>query len=115
MKTKKITKRAQVRYIREMLSVDPSWAIKGLLAIFDNQTQYEQEKGTVNQYNRRGFTRPDAKPLGMIAKAYIAGTITNTEVNVLLTAMPKYAWQLRHRTPFDEAALLEEMHRNLGI
>ena len=107
---KKITIKAQTNFLREKLGTDKDWALRGLTAIYKNQTDDEQAADRTRHFNRRGFNRRDAKILSAIAKEHINGyTIQPTELENVFRAMPKYAWQLRHRTGFDEASVIEAM------
>jgi hypothetical protein len=108
---KKITKRAQVQFIREKLATDSSWALRGLQVVFDHQTNDEQSTNKTKHSNRLGFNRSDAKILSPLAKTQLSGlALTADEMTVVFAEMPKYAWQIRHRTAnFDEEKLIAEM------
>lgn len=62
------TKKARIEFIREKLRTDDRWMLKGLIVIFDNQTQDEQRVGSVNVHNGIGFARPDATIMTSFAK-----------------------------------------------
>ena len=66
------TKKARIDFIREKLSTNDAWALKGLLTIFDNQTADEQQQKTVKCDNGIGFTRADADLMCSLAKQAIA-------------------------------------------
>lgn len=65
------TKKARIDFIKDKLSTNDMWILKGLITIFDNQTADEQRQKTVRCDNGIGFTRGDADFMCSIAKGLI--------------------------------------------
>ena len=92
-------KKDKVQHIRTMLGTNLNWASKGVIRIFENQTQDEQNvEGTVEN-NGIGFTGVDAGILSSFAKQIIKGrTMSVKQQAILFKKMPKYAGQLERMT-----------------
>jgi len=93
------TKKAKIQHIRTMLGTNLNWASKGVIRIFENQTQDEQNvEGTVEN-NGIGFTGVDAHILTSFAKQIIKGrTMSPKQQAILFKKMPKYSGQLERMT-----------------
>lgn len=100
-----------IEFMRVKLSTNPTWAQRGLIRIFENQTEYEQSAETVNEFNGIGFTKSDGQLLTSFANQLSnRGFLSPKQMNILFRRMPKYAGQL-FETKTDKAHLLEIMER----
>ena len=90
------TKAAQKERIRSQLGTSIAWASKGVVRVYENQTQDEQAiEGTV-EHNGIGFTGVDANILSSFAKQILKGrTMSAKQSAILFKKMPKYAGQLQ--------------------
>jgi len=85
----------RVAYIKEQVSVDPRWAIRGLLRIYADQTAEEQNAGHTHEHNGVGFTGVDGEILSSFAEQVNKGRIMSVKQMALIhKKMPKYATQL---------------------
>lgn len=81
--------------IKHKLLTDNRWLIKGLLAIFNKQTEDEKASEVTKHDNGVGFGGADGNILTSMAKFYnTRGFLTNGQLTYLRKAMPKYAGQL---------------------
>lgn len=89
------TKKAKIAHVREMLATSQKWAERGLIRIFENQTEDEQNSGDVVHNNGIGFTGVDAEFLTSLAKQLQSGkTLSPKQMVWVHKKMPKYAKQL---------------------
>jgi len=89
------TKKAKVEFIREKLSTDLNWAIKGLVSVYALQTDDEQSSGYTKVNNGVGFSGVDSEILSSFAKQTIRGNVLSPkQKTILFKSMPKYAKQL---------------------
>jgi len=102
-KKKDAIKAEYVRLVKDALATDPEWARRGLMAIYNRQTQEEKRKDTTETVNGIGFTRPDAKKMSYWARLLTRGMTLFPEVMIELhERMPKYAVQLSNITPLPD-------------
>lgn len=91
----KITKDEIRDFVKKQLGTNKAWAIKGLLKIFEYQTEDEQEFETTREYNGVGFTGVDAEILSSFAKQYIKRRfLSPKQMTILYKKMPKYWMQI---------------------
>lgn len=89
------TKKARIAFIKEKLQSNQTWAIKGLLRIYDNQTDDEQRSETTRHWNAIGFSGCDAEILSSFAKQIRGGrTMSDKQMKLIFKKVPKYARQL---------------------
>ena len=104
------TDKARIAHIREKLSTDDQWILRGLIAIYDRQTADEQTQQMTKHWNAVGFTGADGEILTSFAQrvikrgwhafqaqklAYpISHYLTPKQEAILRRRMPKYARQL---------------------
>ncbi len=89
------TKKARVAFIREKLSTDDRWILRGLLVIFSNQTIDEQATATTKYVNNIGFTGADAEFLTSLATQFQQRkSLSPKQMIYLRKKMPKYSGQL---------------------
>ena len=89
------TKKDRTAYIREMLATDASWALRGMLRIYERQTEDEKVSEDTRHDNGVGFTGSDASLLSSYAKQVKAGRkMSEKQMKYIYKKMPKYARQL---------------------
>ncbi len=90
------TKKDKVALIREKLKTDRNWALRGLLVIYDNQTEDEKNVEQTVEHNGIGFTGADAEFLSSLASQYRRkGYLSTKQLSILFKKIPKYASQLQ--------------------
>jgi hypothetical protein len=81
--------------IKEKLKSDDNWLIRGLLAIYDRQTEEEQSSHATQVHNGIGFNAYDAEFLTNSAKFYQSkGFLSDRHLRAVRRAMIKYSAQL---------------------
>lgn len=81
--------------IRSKITTDPSWTIRALLAIYNNQTDDEQFAGTTKYKNNIGFNGVDAEILTSFVKFYQErGFLSAKQIAIAQKKIGKYAKQL---------------------
>lgn len=89
------TQKETVEHFRQMLASRPAWALRGLVRIYERQTDIEKASQLTCVNNKVGFTGFDAEILSSIAEQYKSrGTVSPGQMVVLHKRMPKYAGQL---------------------
>lgn len=104
------TKKAKVEFIKSQLETNPRWLLKGLITIFDLQTEDEKASTDTHEHNSVGFTAFDAELMSNLAKKAISkgareliskklnpdlrGMFSAKEQDILKSRMKKYAGQL---------------------
>lgn len=89
------TKAARISFLKEKLATNPKWAVRGLLRIYENQTNDEQRSGLTKYHNGIGFTGADSELLSSFAEQILAGrTMSPRQMYLIHRKMPKYARQL---------------------
>ncbi len=108
MKTKLVTKKSTLAFVRMMLGKDAKWALKALVRIFkENQTEAEKTMELVVEDNGIGFTGQDGQFLSSLAKQFIErGFLSEKQMVFVMKKMPKYARQVIN---FSDATRLEAM------
>jgi hypothetical protein len=89
------TIKARVAAFKEHLRTNASWALRGLVVLYEHQTADERAAGTTYNLNGVGFTGNDAEILTSFAQQYQErGSLSVRQMSVLHRRMPKYARQL---------------------
>ncbi len=90
------TKKSRIAFLREMLASEIRWAMKGLVTIYEYQTDSEQSCGVTRDHNGVGFTGADGEILSSFALQVNKNRFKGSEkqLNILFKKMPKYAKQL---------------------
>ena len=84
-----------VNEFRSKLTTNKTWTLHGLVTLFNNQTEDEQEVEHTRYSNGLGFNHSDAKTLTSIAKWYIQkGFVTDNQLALVQSKIGKYANQL---------------------
>ena len=90
-----MTKKETIQLWKSKLGTNVGWAVRGLMAIYKNQTEEEKCTKATLDSNGLGFTGFDAELLTGIAEQYKkTGALYPGQKRVLLKRMPKYANQL---------------------
>jgi hypothetical protein len=77
------------------LASNPVWATRGLLAVYNYQTEAEKATDSVSEDNGVGFAGTDGEFLSSLAKQYQSrGSLSAKQMVYLHKKMPKYARQL---------------------
>ena len=97
MKYKELTtKKAKVAFIRERLQCDATWALRGLVRIYEYQTAHEQSVGDTVENNGVGFSGINGDILSSFAEQVKKGrTLSLKQMSVVYGSMPMYAAQLQ--------------------
>lgn len=89
------TKKEKVAFMREMLATNPAWAVRGLLKIYEFQTESEQNIGETTEDNGVGFSGCDAHILSSFADQIKAGRqMSAKQLAIIYKKMPRYSRQL---------------------
>lgn len=81
--------------IKANIANNNNWLIRGLLAIFNNQTSDEQSAGTTTHDNGIGFNGVDAEILSSFATHYkLRGFLSPKQIQIARKKMLKYSGQL---------------------
>ncbi len=88
-------KQAIINEWKMKLGSDSTWACRGLIRIFEKQTDDEKQAGMTNRDNGVGFTGMDAEILTSFAAQYQRwGRLSDKQMVIVFKKMPKYAGQL---------------------
>jgi exopolyphosphatase/pppGpp-phosphohydrolase len=91
----KITKQKQKEFLRTKLGSNPKWALRGLMVIYNYQTEDEKVSETIREYNNVGFTGVDRNILTSFANQYMRRRfLSEKQMELLFKKMPKYWKQL---------------------
>jgi hypothetical protein len=83
-------------YIYQRLGMDPQWARRGLLALYDEQSEAERtDPVNVHESNGRGFSPQDQEFLSSLAQQALSNmSFSQKQLGWLYKLLPKYAGQL---------------------
>ena len=91
----KVTKVQVANYIKHQLATNPVWALKGLVKIYDRQTEDEKASGTTNNLNNIGFSGCDAEILSSFAVQFSKwNRLSDKQMALVLKKMPRYHKQI---------------------
>ena len=89
------TKKEKVAFVKQMLASNPAWAVRGLLKIYEFQTEAEQRVGETNEDNGVGFSGCDAHILSSFADQIKNGRqMSEKQMAIIYKKMPRYSRQL---------------------
>lgn len=89
------TKKEKVAFVKQMLATNPSWAVRGLLKVYEFQTESEQRVGETTEHNGVGFSGADAQILSSFAEQIKGGKqMSEKQLAVIYKKMPRYSGQL---------------------
>lgn len=90
-----MTKKWTKAEIRNRLETDDKWLIRGLVAIYNRQTDQEQNNGMTKEENGVGFNGVDSVILSDMAKQHMTrGFLSRRQIEIVRGKMLKYAGQL---------------------
>lgn len=90
------TKKSKIDFIRTKLQSDAKWAVRGLVKIYDFQTESEKNIGNTTDNNGVGFSGIDGDILSSFAEQVKKGrNLSLKQMSVVFGSMPKYATQLQ--------------------
>lgn|SRR5574344_942132 len=89
------TKKEKVAFVKQMLASNPAWAVRGLLKIYEFQTEAEQRVGETTEDNGVGFSGCDAHILSSFADQIKNGRqMSEKQLAIIYKKMPRYSRQL---------------------
>ena len=89
------TKKEKVAFVKQMLASNPAWAVRGLLKIYEFQTEAEQRVGETTEDNGVGFSGCDAHILSSFAEQIKNGRqMSEKQLAIIYKKMPRYSRQL---------------------
>lgn len=90
-----VTKKAIKEFFKSKLSSDKRWAVKGMLKIYEYQTNQEKATQDTHEHNDVGFSGCDAELLSSFSEQVLQGrTLSDRQMVFVLKKMPKYWSQL---------------------
>lgn len=102
-----ITKKAVVTFVKHKLSTDNKWAVRGLIAIYNNQTNDEKSNSATLHDNGIGFNGVDSTFLSSLSEQYIErNSLSEKQLEVVRKMIPKY-----HRQLIEIAGGYEKFHK----
>lgn len=83
-------------FLRQKLSMDPAWARRALLALYDEQTEAERaDPHNVHESNGGGFSPQDQEFLSSLAEQALRDeSFSMKQLGWLYTLLPKYSKQI---------------------
>ena len=92
------TKKDRRAFIREKLTNDRRWAIRGLMVIYQAQTEDEKLTGHTREANGVGFTAFDDEILTSFAEQWMSKKfLSEKQIAFLHRKMPKYTNQIERQ------------------
>jgi hypothetical protein len=92
------------RIVRDKLATDDRWLVRGMVALYNRQTEDEKAAEGTRHLNRRGFNSADSEILTSFAKQWIARNwLSDKQMGILRRKMAKYAGQLARIARGEEA------------
>lgn len=90
-----MNKQQVVTTLKKTLATDAKWATRGLVRIFQEQTESEKATDHTSNLNGVGFNGTDAFILSQFAKAYGRwNRLSEKQMAIVHKKMPRYAGQL---------------------
>lgn len=106
----KVTKKDQLAFMRAKVTSDDRWAVRGLLTIYDKQTEAEKAVGTTKEDNGVGFSGVDAEFLTSLAEQYQGRNyLSPKQMAAVKKNIARYAGQLVRFS--DPAKLLPQVEK----
>lgn len=85
----------QVETIRENILTNDRWTIRGLMAIYNYQTEQEKDAQETLVFNNVGFNGADGKLMSSMAEFYKRNNyLTEKQIALVRRRLEKYAGQL---------------------
>lgn len=96
------------RLVRDKLATDNEWLVRGMVALYNRQTEDEKAAEGTKYLNRRGFNSADSEILTSFAKQWIARNwLSDKQMGILKRKMAKYAGQLARIARGEEATVAD--------
>lgn len=90
-----MTKNEIKNLFKSKLSTSATWAVKGMLKIYEFQTASEQSAGVTHEHNKVGFSGCDAEILSSFCKQILKGyRMSDKQMVIVFKKMPRYWRQL---------------------
>ena len=81
--------------VQDKLSSDVNWISRGLVVLFNRQTEDEQDTSTTRSQNGRGFNKTDSGYLTYCSKWVLSGRqLSGTHLDKVSKKLPKYWRQI---------------------
>ena len=91
----KVTKTAQHKFIRHMLSTNDNWAKAALLKIYEFQTDAEQSYQKTIEHNNVGFSGNESEILSSLAEQLkTKGWLSPKQMKIVFKRIPRYSRQI---------------------
>lgn len=104
-----MNKTTTINYLKFKLATDASWGLRGLIRIYERQTEDEKASGTTNNLNSIGFSGADAEILSSFAVQYMKwNRLSPKQMAIVHKKMPRYARQLLSCIPAEKLAAVEQ-------
>jgi len=95
-------------YVKNQLSINPAWAEKALVRLYELQTADEQDSDTAAVRNGQGFNGRDAAFGSSLARWIQSGkSLSQKQLGFAFKMLPKYAGQIIQCIPANKLAELE--------
>lgn len=89
------SKKSLQEAIKKQITSSDVQAIKAMLRVFEYQTEYEQNVGTVSEDNGVGFAGTDANILTSFCNQYLTkGYLSQKQMEIVRKKIGKYAGQI---------------------
>jgi len=109
---KKVTNVERKEFVKNKLASEISWMQRGLIKIFEMQTEDEKAYNTTSVNNNVGFTGVDAEILSSFAKGLMKyKRLSVKQMAILKKKMPKYWRQIIEISDKDQLDNLIQMAR----
>jgi phage terminase Nu1 subunit (DNA packaging protein) len=83
--------------IKSLLSTDSKWMERGVIVLYERQTQDEQKTGQTHVYNNRGFNSSDSRYMTWVAKWLLeskSNHLNEKHKAKVAKSLPKYWGQI---------------------
>ncbi len=83
------------RIVRDMLATNNEWLVRGMIALYNRQTEDEKAAEGTKYLNCRGFNSADSEILTSFSKQWLARNwLSDKQMGIARRKMAKYAGQL---------------------
>ena len=104
-----ITKQTIADYVKHMLATNEKWAIRGMLKIYDRQTNDEQQSQATSHNNSVGFSGVDGGILSSFSTYYLKyNRLSPKQLTIVFRRMPRYWAQILSVIPVDKMEKLAQ-------
>lgn len=104
----KCTKAILTDYVKHQLSTSPTWALRGLVKIYERQTISERAIGATSELNGVGFAGTDSVIMSSFAQQYTnRGSLSDKQMAVVFKLIKKYHKQIISLIPAENMPKVE--------